>query len=238
MSSKCEMQSSKKKVFRVLLSSAAALTAGKAFAQSNSSGALVVPAPSTNAAANAATPPPTLVDIKAPIEIPDYWLYLWIGLGAVAAVILGYLVWKYWLKKKFEPAPVPPLPPHVRARRRLRDAMAHITDAKLFVSVVSDAVRIYLEESFHLRAPERTTEEFLHELQASNRLGENVKPSLGEFLNRCDMVKFAKYEPTQMELEDLHSAAMRIVEETEPRPDLPVVNPTTPTPAAVTESKK
>ena len=184
---------------------------------SNSSGALVVPAQSP-ADTNAVEA--TFHDIKAPVEIPDYWLYLWIGLAVLAAAILGFLLWKYWLKKKFEPAPTPPVPPHVRARRRLREAMAHISEAKLFVSVVSDAIRVYLEESFNLRAPERTTEEFLHELQSSNRLAANVKQSLGDFLSRCDMVKFAKYEPTQMELEDLHNAAMRIIEETEPRPDL------------------
>lgn len=208
-----------------------------AFAQSNQSGALVVPAPSTNAAAEAV--PPSLKDIKAPVEIPDYWLYLWITLGVLAAVVGGYLLWKYWLKKKFEPAPVPPLPPHARARRRLREAMAHISDSKRFVSEVSDIVRVYLEESFNLRAPERTTEEFLHELQASNRLDEQVKPSLGDFLSRCDMVKFAKYEPTQMELEDLHSAAMRIVEDTEPKAVFQPAGPASPAtqPTPTTQAK-
>jgi hypothetical protein len=184
----------------------------------NDSGALIVKTPSAN---DTNVVEAALRDIKAPVEIPDYWFWFWIGLALLAAAVLGFLIWKFWLKKKLTPAPPPPLPPHVRARRRLREAMAHISDPKLFVSVVSDTVRFYLEESFHLRAPERTTEEFLYELQSSNRLAENVKASLNEFLSRCDLVKFAKYEPTQMELEDLHSAAMRIVEETEPRPTSP-----------------
>jgi hypothetical protein len=42
------------------------------------------------------------------------------------------------------------------------------------------------------------------------------KTSLGEFLNRCDLVKFAKYEPGEPELRDLHGSALRLVEETEP----------------------
>ena len=42
------------------------------------------------------------------------------------------------------------------------------------------------------------------------------KDSLGEFLKRCDLVKFAKYEPGPPELQDLHASAMRLVEETEP----------------------
>lgn len=163
----------------------------------------------------------TLRDIKPPVHIPDYWIYLWIALGLLAAALLGFLLWKYWLKKALQPKPVPPLPPHVRVRRKLKEALACIGDPKLFASTVSDAVRIYLEESFELRAPEQTTEEFLHELQNSNRLDATVKESLGEFLSRCDLVKFAKYEPTQMELEELHSAALRIVEETEPKPVAP-----------------
>src|SRR5687767_13161325 len=182
----------------------------------NDSGALIVQAPSTS---DTNVLEATIRDIKAPVEIPDYWIWIWTAVGIVLVAVIGFLVWKFWLKKRFEPVPPPPIPPHVRARRRLKEAMAQISDPKLFVSEVSDAVRFYLEESFNLRAPERTTEEFLHELQSSRKLGENVTASLGEFLSRCDMVKFAKYEPTQTELEDLHNAAMRIVEETEPKPN-------------------
>jgi hypothetical protein len=182
----------------------------------SNSGALIVPTPS---ASDTNVVQATLRDIKAPVPIPDYWLYFWIALGVLALLLLGFFAWKFWLKKAFAPKPVPPLPPHVRARRKLKEALAQMNDPKLFVSDCSDAIRVYLEESFDLRAPERTTEEFLHELQKSHRLAENVKASLGEFLSRCDLVKFAKYEPTQMELEDLHNAAIRIVEETEPKPN-------------------
>jgi hypothetical protein len=42
------------------------------------------------------------------------------------------------------------------------------------------------------------------------------KESLGDFLASCDLVKFAKYEPGENELHDLHSSALRLVEETEP----------------------
>jgi hypothetical protein len=32
-------------------------------------------------------------------------------------------------------------------------------------------------------------------------------------------VKFAKYEPVETELRELHSSALRLVEETEPKPE-------------------
>ena len=38
-----------------------------------------------------------------------------------------------------------------------------------------------------------------------------------EFLESCDLVKFAKYEPGEPELRELHSSALRLVEETEPK---------------------
>ena len=81
---------------------------------------------------------------------------------------------------------------------------------------MSDTARQYLEERFEFRAPERTTEEFLHELRRTNLLSADQKNSLSEFLQQCDLVKFAKYEPREPELRELHGSALRLVEETEP----------------------
>jgi hypothetical protein len=82
--------------------------------------------------------------------------------------------------------------------------------------MVSDTIRLYLEERFDFRAPERTTEEFLYELQGTNLLTSDQKDSLGGFLQSCDLVKFARYEPGEAELRNLHDSALRLVEETEP----------------------
>ena len=86
-----------------------------------------------------------------------------------------------------------------------------------FSILVSSAIRDYLEERFDFRAPERTTEEFLYELQGSQLLTLDQKKSLEDFLASCDLIKFAKYEPTEMELRGLHQSAVRLVNETEPR---------------------
>jgi hypothetical protein len=89
---------------------------------------------------------------------------------------------------------------------------------------VSDTIRTYLEERFNFRAPDRTTEEFLHELKSTNLLLPDQKESLGEFLNVCDMVKFARYEPGQKELQALHESASRLIDETEPQPEPAALN--------------
>ena len=156
-------------------------------------------------------------DIKPPVAIPNGWEWVWWTLGALAFLAMLFLAWKWWQKRRSQIPVVPPVPAHVRAKQKLAEALALIAQPKLFCILVSDTVRIYLEERFNFHAPERTTEEFLYELQATDLLAAEQKEKLGEFLERCDLVKFAKYEPGEPELLDLHSSAVRLVDETEPQ---------------------
>ena len=154
-------------------------------------------------------------DIVPPVEIVSPWSWLWWGLGFLALAIAVFVIWKRWQKGKSQIPVIPPLPPHVRAKLKLQEALALISQPKPFVITVSDTARHYLEERFDFHAPERTTEEFLHELRRTDLLTADQKASLGDFLQNCDLVKFAKYEPGEPELRELHAAAVRLVEETE-----------------------
>jgi len=173
--------------------------------------------PATNSAKQLSTAATNVLrDIKPPVEIPNHWVWLWWGLAALAFAI-GFLVaWRYWNRKKNAPIVVPVIPAHVRAKQKLQEALELIGQPREFCILVSDTIRLYLEERFDFHAPERTTEEFLYELQATELLTRDQKESLAEFLKRCDLVKFAKYEPREPELRDLHASALRLVEETEP----------------------
>ena len=155
-------------------------------------------------------------DIAPPVEIPDPFAWVWWGLAGVVLVATALLLWLWLRKRAAQPPAVPVVPAHVRAKQKLQDALGLISQPKPFVIAVSDAARWYLEERFNFRAPERTTEEFLNDLQRTDRLTRDQKDSLGEFLTNCDLVKFAKYEPGEPELRGLHSSAVRLVEETEP----------------------
>ena len=159
-----------------------------------------------------------LRDIKPPVDIPSGWAWLIWVLSALALIALAYMAWRYWQKKKSAIRPIPIIPAHLQAKQRLADALALIDRPKEFCIQVSDTVRWYLEERFDFHAPERTTEEFLNELRDTDLLTPDQKESLLDFLNRCDLVKFARYEPAQAELRDLHGSALRLVEETEPPP--------------------
>jgi hypothetical protein len=158
----------------------------------------------------------TLRDIKPPVEIPSGWAWLWWALAALVLAVLAFWAWRIWQKKRLQVAPIPVIPPHIRARKRLEEALALLGQPKEFCILVSDTIRQYLEERFDFRAPERTTEEFLYELQSTNLLLPDQKQSLGEFLKSCDLVKFARYEPREPELRELHASALRLIEETEP----------------------
>ena len=157
-------------------------------------------------------------DIKPPYVIATGWEWVPWAVGFAVLVAGAILLW-WWLRRKpAAPPPPPPIPAHVRAKLKLAEALALIHDPKPFCVLVSDTVRYYLEERFEIRAPERTTEEFLRELRSTDRLLKDQKESLGEFLASCDLVKFAKYEPGETELRGLHGSALRLVEETEPTP--------------------
>ena len=159
--------------------------------------------------------------IKAPVEIPSAWTWLWWTLGALAVGVACWLAWRRWKKKAALAPPEVVVPAHDRAREKLRAALALIGQPLPFCTSVSDAVRVYIEERFSFHAPDRTTEEFLDELQSSALLTFDQKQTLGEFLARCDLVKFARYEPREAELRELYDAAVRLVDETQPSPPLP-----------------
>lgn len=160
---------------------------------------------------------PDIRDIKPPIAITNAWNLVWWALAAVVLLIILRLAWLYWKKRREQLSFKPPVPAHIRAKQALEQALEIITQPKPFCVLVSDTVRSYLEERFKFRAPERTTEEFLRELSQTDLLAPEQKDSLGNFLESCDLVKFAKYEPGENELRELHNSAVKLVEETEPK---------------------
>jgi hypothetical protein len=182
----------------------------------NTNSALIIPAQSP-AATNAA--PLVFHDtVKPLIQIANVWLWVFWIAAVVLLAVAGWLLWRRSKRKKAAFAP-PPVPAHIRARRMLDEALSLISEPKPFSIAVSGAIRVYLEERFEFDAPDRTTEEFLYELQGTNLLTVEQKQSLADFLASCDLIKFAKYEPTETELRGLHAAALRLVNETEPKWD-------------------
>ncbi|KJJ85732.1 conserved hypothetical protein, membrane [Candidatus Omnitrophus magneticus] len=84
---------------------------------------------------------------------------------------------------------------------------------------LSDIVRHYIENRFKYRAPEMTTEEFLTYIKQEGALNPEQRELLKEFLMQCDMVKFAKYGPTPIEIIDSFKLAETFVNETKEEPE-------------------
>ncbi len=153
--------------------------------------------------------------IKPPVEVPNPWVWVFWTAGVLLALAIIVAALVLWKNRRKQLAVVPPVPPHVRARQKLEAALLLISDPRAFAIAVSDAVRVYLEERFQLRAPERTTEEFLRDLQKTSVLTEQQKDSLSAFLEQCDLVKFARFEPPETMLRELQESALCLVHETQ-----------------------
>jgi hypothetical protein len=174
----------------------------------------VMAATTTNAVK--AAPQQQLRDIKSPIVITSPWTWVQRSGVILAVAALLALTWWWWRRRQPVTAAKAGVSPAARARQRLAAALGLIDQPERFATEVSEIARTYLEERFGLHAPERTTEEFLEELTTSVALDSRHKVLLSGFLTNCDLVKFARAEPGLTELEALHAAAVRLVDETAP----------------------
>jgi hypothetical protein len=157
------------------------------------------------------------VEAPAPPFAPRFDLVPWAAAaGAGGALVLALLWWRRRPRHARPAQAETPLPPHVTALRalaRLRSASrSSPAEVDAFYVEVSRILRVYLEEGLGLRAPERTTDEFLAELGAQGArsgLDPAQRDVLAGFLRQCDLVKFARALPG----EDVHLESLRIAEE-------------------------
>jgi Domain of unknown function (DUF4381) len=154
-------------------------------------------------------------DIAPPIDysLLSPWL-IFLGVFVLLTVI-GLVVW--FVAKSFR-RPTPPQPPRERAIALLEQIRAQITaiDPYRFSIRVSDILRRYVTEQFGLPVTRQTSVEFLNGLRGSSPFSEDEKSLLEDFLNRCDLIKFARYEATTSDSELLLEEAIRFVKGGQP----------------------
>ncbi len=168
------------------------------------------------------------VKLPAPVEMNEPQIKArrrWWILGAIAGGVMLAAATAWWLvRRSRRPRPEIVIPPHVWAKAELaRLLAAGLIEAgrtQEFYVRLSGIVREYMERRFDLRMPEMTTEEFLEAAMAGEILGRDMKAALATFLEACDLVKFARYAPEQAEVDESAAAAVRFVEQTQPRADL------------------
>ena len=157
-------------------------------------------------------------DIEGVVDMPKpasrWWLWTLPALG-IAAVPAVWLLRRSrrarQLVRIFRPA-------HEVAYARLRALVAaNLVEQgriKEFYERISGILRHYIEDRFDLHAPERTTEEFLAELRFTDTLAPSDQNVLEEFLTHCDLVKFARHDPTTEQLQRTFDLVKDFIEKT------------------------
>ncbi len=159
--------------------------------------------------------------IKPPVSLDKRYFKLYIiiaivfGVLILAAIVLHYV----YHRKQSETESIPePLSAHQIAYNDLESlkAMDLISKGQIkdYYYRLSNIVRHYIENRFKLMAPDRTTEEFLVEMTVTGKLTGVHKELVGNFLEHCDMVKFAAYGPDSREIENSFNSAKKLVDET------------------------
>ena len=149
-------------------------------------------------------------EISPPIDysfVPTWAIFL---ASFVGLCLIGLIVWLF--KRKRKPEQPPKLPREI-ALEELESIAVEIetTNPYLFSIRVSDILRRYVTNQYALPVTRQTSVEFLTALANSSPFSANDKSLLEDFLNRCDIIKFAKYEATTSDSDLLLEEAIRFV---------------------------
>jgi hypothetical protein len=158
-----------------------------------------------------------IYDIRPPLFFLHSWLWLWIALGTLAAVALLILLWRWFgarSARKAQSAYELALEKLEKARPLMRE-----DDPAPYAVAVSEAIRTYLGQRFNSPSTRRTTEEFLRQMEADPAAPlASHRDLLRDFLQACDLLKFARYQPALVELERVQERAVSFVTATKPAP--------------------
>lgn len=149
-------------------------------------------------------------DIAPPVDyslIPPWLVFV---IAFVVLSLLGLVVW--WLAQRRKPE-LPPKAPREIALGELEQIRPEIQRMSpyQFSIRVSDILRRYVTQQYGLPAMRQTSIEFLTAAAKAPSFSADDKSLLEDFLNRCDLIKFAKYEATTSDSELLLEEAIRFV---------------------------
>ena len=124
--------------------------------------------------------------------------------------VLGLLVWLLAHRRK--PALPPKLPRAValEALDRIAQQIEQMTPYQFSIRV-SDILRRYVTDQYALPVTRQTSVEFLNALTKRSPFSPEEKSLLEDFLNRCDLIKFARYDATTADSRLLLDEATRFV---------------------------
>jgi hypothetical protein len=134
-------------------------------------------------------------DIAPPVNyslLPPWVIFV---ASLLVLTIIGLAIW-YGRKlfRKEQPTPSPG-ERALAALSRIESEVEKIAPYQFSIRV-SDILRRYVMEQFDLPMTRQTSVEFLNAIAAAANFSDDEKTLLADFLNRCDLIKFARYEAT------------------------------------------
>ena len=148
-------------------------------------------------------------EIAPPVDyslIPAWMVFV----GAfVALTFLGGIIWL--VSRRKPPGQI--VSPRERALElleRIEDEIEMLSPYQFSIRV-SDILRRYVMEQYDLPVTRQTSIEFLNVIKAASPFAEEEKELLRDFLDRCDLIKFARYEATTADSRSLLDEATRFV---------------------------
>lgn len=171
---------------------------GKEFSSSDNLGLKVSTIPIDTADVNNIFPPHIVVEGKfnwSPYLL-SIAISIWIGL-----IIMVFLLCKLSNKKPITKKIIipPPIPPHKKAMEAIKDFKENFRETlneKTYYIYLTNILRTYIEERFHINAHEMTSSEIILMLQKQTDI--NLF-EIKEVLTTADLVKFAKYQTSIIE---------------------------------------
>jgi hypothetical protein len=156
-----------------------------------------------------------IIDIRPPIHIAAPFPWLPVGAAALGLVGVSAVACKLLRRKRSKLA-------FEIALERLENTRPLMREfhAEPFCLAVSDVVREFIEEMVPVRAMHRTTNEFLRDLAKLPYLQiDPHRDPLANFLQHCDLAKFARWSLTVPQMEAMLASAKEfVIEVGKPKP--------------------
>jgi Domain of unknown function (DUF4381) len=149
-------------------------------------------------------------DIAPPVDyslIPPWLVFV---ISFVLLSLLGLGTW--WAVRRRKPELPPKLPREIALGdlEQIRREIEKINPYQFSIRV-SDILRRYVTQQYGVPATRQTSIEFLTAAAKAPSFSADDKSLLEDFLNRCDLIKFAKYEATTSDSALLLEEAIRFV---------------------------
>ena len=149
-------------------------------------------------------------DIAPPVDyslLPPWVIFAGVLVALILCGLLGWWIRRRWQKPKPQPSP----------RERTLELLDRISgeietlSPYQFSIRVSDILRRYVTDQYQLPVTRQTSVEFLAALTKASPFSEDEKSLLEDFLSRCDLIKFARYDATTEDSRLLLEEATRFV---------------------------